>query len=414
MASARDLLDRIAEDYVRLCFYIARYEPGYVEFYYGPAHLRQEAESNPRTLDQIYILTLSLTARLGVFAQDSIDRQSELRRKSLGGQVEAARGKIASLQGTVRAFDEESAQLFGAIAPSYPEGYFKEVAGRIDALLPGSGPVAERLNAFRDGFMVPPERLEGVFQAAIAEARGRTARHVSLPAGESFAVEFVHDKPWIAYNQYQGESRSLVQINADLPAHLDFVSLVACHEGYPGHHVFHCLREKELYRGLGWVEVSISPLHSPLALIAEGLANFGMQVAFPTIQERIEFEGRVLCPLAGLEASKLELYYCISELSQVQWASTAECARRYLGGALTREQAMAWLTDYSLQPAELAENWISFIESYRSYVISYSAGQELVKNHVEKRGGAPDKPDVRWQVYRKLLTQPLLPNDLLA
>lgn len=411
-AGARDLLDRIAEDYVRLCFYITRYEPGYVDSYYGPAQLRQEAESNPRTLDQVYILTLSLSARLGVFAPNSLDRLSEVRRRSLAAHVEAARAKLDSIKGTARAFDEESARLFGAVAPSFPESYFKEVPGRIAELLPGSGPLTERLDALREGFIIPAERLERVLQAAIAEARSRTAGHIPLPAGESFTVEYVHDKPWIAYNWYQGKARSLVQVNADLPVQLDFVSLVACHEGYPGHHVFHCLREKELYQGLGWVEVSVCPLYSPLALVAEGLANFGMQVAFPTVQEKIEFGRHTLCPLAGLDASKLELYYRISELSQVQWASTAECGRRYLSGALTREQATEWLMNYCLYPAEAAENWVSFIEHFRSYVISYSTGQELVRRYVEKRGGSADNPALRWQVYRELLTKPLLPDDL--
>jgi hypothetical protein len=51
------------------------------------------------------------------------------------------------------------------------------------------------------------------------------------------------------------------------------------------------LLEKNLLRDRGWIEFSVYPLFSPQSLIAEGTANYGIEVAFPPA-ERLQFERR--------------------------------------------------------------------------------------------------------------------------
>ncbi len=148
-------------------------------------------------------------------------------------------------------------------------------------LLPGGGPLIERYEEFRQDFIIPRERLDAVFRAAIAACRERTLRYVELPADESFDIEYVTDKPWSGYNWYQGGFHSLIQVNTDLPIFIDRAVDLACHEGYPGHHVYNTLLEKHLTRDRGWVEFFVYPLFSPQSLIAEGTANYGIQIAFP-------------------------------------------------------------------------------------------------------------------------------------
>ena len=97
------------------------------------------------------------------------------------------------------------------------------------------------------------------------------------------------DKPWSGYNWYQGGGRSVIQVNTDLPITIDRAIDLAAHEGYPGHHVYNALLEKHLVDGRGWVEFSVYPLFSPQSLIAEGSANYGIDVAFPG-EERLAFE----------------------------------------------------------------------------------------------------------------------------
>src|SRR5262249_54530300 len=159
-----------------------------------------------------------------------------------------------------------------------------------------------------------------------------TLQHISLPSAESFHIEYVQGMPWDAYNSYQGNFQSLIQINTSFPLHIDYALLIACHEGYPGHHVYGILREQQLGRERGWVEFTITPLFSPQALISEGSAQYGFQLAFPD-DERLQFWRTKLFPLAGLNPARAEEYFHIQLLyDQVNKLSYVgnEAARRYL------------------------------------------------------------------------------------
>ena len=85
------------------------------------------------------------------------------------------------------------------------------------------------------------------------------------------------------------------------------------------------LLEKHLVRDRGWVEFSVYPLFSSQSLIAEGTANFGIEVAFPG-KDRVEFERTVLFPVAGLDAARAAEYYEVQAL--VDQLSYAETKRR--------------------------------------------------------------------------------------
>ena len=142
-------------------------------------------------------------------------------------------------------FDEESRALYDAVAPTHDEAHFAAHARRSSRRrLPGSGPVPERYEAFKRQFVIPPDRLDAVFQAAIDACRSRTREHLALPPDERFTVEYVTDKSWSGYNWYQGGATSLIQVNTDLPIYIDRAVDLACHEGYPGHHVYNVLLEE--------------------------------------------------------------------------------------------------------------------------------------------------------------------------
>ena len=215
-------------------------------------------------------------------------------------RLQALRTRIRMNQGETLPFDEESMLLFGAVAPNRDAAHFDAILKEIDALLPGDGSLPERVDAFRTRFDIPAERLAAVFDAAIAECRKRTLARIQLPDGESFVLEYVTDKPWSGYNWYKGKSQSLIQINTDLPTNISRAVDLGCHEGYPGHHTYNALIEKNLVIGKDWLEYSLYPLFSAQSLIAEGSGNYGIDLAFPG-EERIDFETTVLFPLAGLD-----------------------------------------------------------------------------------------------------------------
>jgi hypothetical protein len=161
-------------------------------------------------------------------------------------------------------------------------------------------------------------------------------------------------------------------------------------------------------RDLGWLEFSLYPLFSPQSLIAEGSGNYGIELAFPGA-ERVEFEKRVLFPLAGLDVADAGRYYALLELlEQLSYAGN-EAARDYLNGEMEREAAVQWLVDYTLVSPERARQRVDFFDTYRSYVINYNLGEDLVRDYVERGASTADE---RWERFGTLLASPMLPSDL--
>jgi hypothetical protein len=407
--SATPSMNWIAESYVKLALALGTLDPDYVDAYYGPSAWKEAADASKATPDEITRKAHVLLAALASVDTTTLDAMSRLRREYLDKQLRAMVARVDFLEGARLSFDEESRLMYDAVAPTNTEAHFQEVLARLDAALPGSGPVAARYQAFRDRFVIRREKLDTVFRRAIAECRSRTAAHVALPAGESFTVEYVTNKPWSAYNWYKGGYRSVIQVNTDLPIFIDRAVDLACHEGYPGHHVYNALLEQKLVRERGWVEFSVYPLFSPQSLIAEGSANYGISVAFPGA-ERAAFEKAVLFPLAGLDASQAEEYYRVFVLVKELGYAGNEAARRYLNGQIDAAAAADWLVRYSLYEPPRAQQRVRFMDKYRSYVINYNLGEDLVRRYVESGGGSD--PQRRWDAFAALLSSPRLAGGL--
>ena len=404
-------MTRIAESYVRLVLAVGLHDTDYVDAYYGPERWRVEVLSQKLSLDKILLAATRVLSDLDRIDMRAAKEMELLRHRYLSGQLHSLMSRVKLLQGTHMSFDEESQALYDAVAPSHSEDHFSTILRELDSLVPGSGPIPQRYHAFKDAFIIPLDKLDIVFRKAIEESRTRTAEFIPLPDGESFTVEYVTNKSWSGYNWYKGNSHSVIQMNTDLPIYIDRAIDLASHEGYPGHHVYNSLLEHHLVRGHRWMEFSVYALFSPQSLIAEGAANYGIDVAFPK-PERIAFEQAVLFPLAGMDPGAAQLYDDIHEIVLTLGYAGNEAARRYLDGAMSREEAIQWLVSYALMSPERAEQRTRFFDQYRSYVINYNLGQDLVKTYVEARGGTGDNPAKRWEVFHHLLSSPILPSGL--
>jgi len=410
VSSQHTPMDRLAERYVKLVLAMGQHDPDYVDAFYGPPEWRKEAEAAKRSLTDIDAEAADLLSSLNATPPPlEADELVRLRHKYLTRQLEALKARVGMRQGRKLTFDAESKALYDAVAPSHPDEEFERVIAELDKRLPGQGSVHERYDAFRNRFVIPKEKLDGVFKAAIDGCRGRTLKRVTLPGTESFTVEYVTNKSWSGYNWYQGNYRSLIQVNTDLPIYINRALDLACHEGYPGHHVYNALLEKALVRDRGWVEFSVYALFSPQSLIAEGTANYGIEVAFSK-SDRVAFEREVLFPAAGLDPATAAPYYEVLGLVDKLSYADNEAARRYLDGRIDAKTAIAWLMKYSLMPQPRAEQRLRFIEQYRSYVINYNLGKDMVAAYVEKRAGTDSEK--RWREFEKLLSSPRLPSDL--
>jgi len=401
-------LDALAADYLFLELSMGLHDGAHVDAYFGSEEIRANAEISALPLAEIELRVEAMAYRLRHWPGEYSDAMQAARIDNLVQRLGALTTRIALNKGETFSFDEESRYLFGAAAPHYDAAHFEAILDDINALLDGEGNLSVRVNRFRDQFVIPPDRLTAVFDAAIAECRRRTLLYIELPENESFKLEYVNDKPWSGYNWYQGNSQSLIQINTDLPIFISRAVDLGCHEGYPGHHTFNALLEKNLVEDRGWIEFSLYPLFSPQSLIAEGSGNYGIDLAFPG-NERVRFEMEILFPLAGLDPVEADRYYELLELmSRLDYAGN-EAARDYLNGTIDREQAVQWLVDYSLSSPERARQRTDFFDTYRSYVINYNLGKDMVREYIER-----DTEDnaARWRKFEQLLSSPMSPADL--
>ncbi len=412
-ATSHERLDSIAREYVRLGLSIGRYDTDFVDAYYGPDSLRP-AETDTAQFPKEAFLQKSGALKKALAAWATGNGQDTLARRAawLSAQLTAFERRIHIFSASFVPFDTESRELFDAVAPVHDEQHFQGLIARLDHLLPGQGPIPGRYQKLADRFLIPQEKIDTVFRVAIAEARKRTLAHYALPAGEDFKLEYVHDKPWSGYNWYKGNYKSIIQINVSQPIYIERAIDLACHEGYPGHHVYNALLEKSLFRDKGWTEISLYPLFSPQSLIAEGSANYGISIAFPG-QEQREFCKNVLMPVAGLDTTMADAYFEALKIRSALNYARNEVARGLLDKGMSEQEARRWLTDYCLLPEKGASDYIRFIRKYRSYVINYNYGQDIVKQYIESQGGTAAGPDKRWKLFETLLSNENKAGDLL-
>ncbi len=319
----------------------------------------------------------------------------------LAGQVRALEATARRVAGQRLGFVDEARSTFdlrvGWGAPSDYRAAHRE----LDALLPGSAPLAERLAAYRERERVPPGRL-GVATRALSDAlRELTTARIGLPAGEAVRYQFVRDAPWGALHHYAGGFRSAVSINVGggvAPAQL--ARLVA-HEVYPGHHTERCRKEAGLV-ARGWVEHSAVVTGSPQSAIAEGAAELGLRALVGPGWGRWVQEVLATVGVA-----------CDGALAGQIGAATARLAPVRLDAALmlhTEAASPADVTAYLRRWALLDDirttRVVSFLRHplWRAYTAASVGGPALVGRWWDAR---PDDEQLR-----RLLDEPLTPSDL--
>jgi len=406
-AELRATLDEAARDYVHLVLEIGAHEKGYIDAYFGPPEWKIEAEARPRNLSELKAEADRIQSALSEVDASAQTPMEQRRSGWLKANVASARSRLEMIEGARFRFRDEAARLFALTPELRPLESYDPVLARLEALLIGQGSLAERAEAFRNRYMIRRDRLEAVMDAAIAECRRRTLAHMGLPANEQFTLEFVTHQSWSAYNWYRGSNRSLIQVNTDLPIFIDRAVPLGCHEGYPGHHIQGIYNERQ-YRERGLVEFSVAPLYAPASPLNEGGADFGVDLAFP-LEERVQFEAAVLYPLAGLDPATAAAYGHLREALRDLAGARLTIAAMYLDGEIDRTRALELTQRYQLISRERAEQSLAFAEKYRSYVINYSAGKDLISAYVDRAG---QDEAARWAAYERILSEPTLPIDL--
>ena len=323
------------------------------------------------------------------------------RRAFLLSQLNALVLRTEQLEGKNRSFDEESRIFFGVVAPSDSDAENRKVLrAKLAKLLGAKEHEATAYSKYEAKSVVPADRVPIVMRAALDQCRNLTISHMSLPPGEHVEVTYVSHKPWSAFSRYMGGAHSVIQVNMDYPLTVDRILNLACHEGYPGHHVFNSIRDQALVQTLHRDEFRVQPTFSPQSYVSEAAANYAPSLL--SKQERLHIERDVLYPLAGLHAidvnKDLEVENLVDGLHTVE----PSIAREYLDGGLEFVRAADALEHEALM--EHSETMLLYLNEFRTYMLAYTVGSDAVQRIVE--AGSPSEAE-RWRRYGNLMTNPV-------
>ena len=380
-------LTSAAERYLRLGLQVGRHVEGIVDAYYGPPELAAAVDAEPPVEPQALIAA----------AEELLD---ELEDGWLRDQVVGLRTYAGVLAGESGSYADEVEGCYGVRPTHTDEAVFAAAHERLEELLPGVGPLAERYEHWRASSRVPTHQVEPTIAAVIEEARAWSRRLVELPAGEGVALEIVRGEPWLAFCDYLGDLRSRIAVNVDLPMSAIELLVLALHETYPGHHAESCSKEHLLVRGQGLLEETLMLVPTPQSLISEGIA---------TLAPAMLLDGDGGAALAavvrdvGIEFDLAHALAVERALEPCRWAEVNAALLLHDAGG-SESDAQAYLQRWGLMSPELASHVIRFLNqpNSRTYVITYPAGRELCAAYV---GGEPER-------FRRLLTEQVRVSDL--
>jgi hypothetical protein len=373
----------VGERYLVLALRLRRVAPDLVDSYAGPRHLAERVAAEPTRAPA----ALREEAR-------------ELRAAVSGGTprerwLDAQLAALEAALGEDRASYRELVRRCHGVDPTFvADDAFAAAHARLDAALPGRGPLPERYAAWLRTQEVPRKALLPGIRALADELRARTRQAYGLPDGERVEFETVTGKRWAANANYRGGGLTRVLINTDLPIHAFRLLELAAHEAYPGHHTEHVCKEA----ALGHAELAVFLFPTPQALVAEGLAQMALQSVLGQDAEDVAAE--CLRPLGiRYDARKAAVVRAVKEALGAVRANVA-----MLLDAGDEAQARSYARRWMIESDEHVDRAVRAVRDgpWRPYESCYPEGLRLCRSYVAR------EPDG----FRRLLTEQLTTSDL--
>jgi hypothetical protein len=395
--------DAFGREYARLSFGIERHVPGYIDAYLGPADEREilDPGSAPPPSELIAAAHELLSGIPSLEANED-------RKAYLAKQVKAMQATARRVAGETLPYREEVRLLFDIEPRATPESDYEAAITDLEALLPGDDPIAERMIAWRRAYAISPETARRLVDTVLPELRERTQEIVDLPRDESIEIRMVQDQPWSGYNWYLGDGHSRVDLNTDLPIYAFRLTDLLAHEGYPGHHTEHTLKER-LYTKQGWGEHALHLINTPECLISEGIATVAESIIFSP-DELVRFRRERVYPAAGI-AGDPEREVAIGAALRVLRSVPGNAALLLHEEGRDAEEVVRYLQHYGLSTEAEARQRLRFIGDplWRAYIFTYHVGFELLSTWLDQ---APDSE--RRRRFGTLLTSQVYPSQISA
>lgn len=399
----------VVERYLELGLRVGRHIDGFVDAYYGPAVLGARVAAETTHSPE----SLRASARQLIGAIDAGEPfgtpiegepggdESPQRRSYLRAQVVGIEMTTRVLCGENVGYADEVEACYG-VRPTRTDAEVLLLAHRdLEEVVPGHGPLAERLVAWREAQAVDSDKLEPAVASLAEDLRARTKNMFGLPDGENVTFTFVTDQPWSGFNYYLGDLSSRVAINTDLPVLSTSLAHLVAHEAYPGHHTEHSRKEVGLVHRRRYFEESIFLVGTPQCLLAEGLADLGLEVVMGRRPEPIIAEH--FAPL-GIPYDP-DVVAVVAEAGHALSAVRANAAFRLHEDHADPEVVIDEIAYFGLLPRTRASKSVEFLldPTWRAYVSCYVEGLPLCRNFV---AGDPKR-------FEHLITDQVIPSDLI-
>ncbi|ORV43332.1 hypothetical protein AWC02_15085 [Mycolicibacter engbaekii] len=402
--------DVLIREYLLLGLRFDRIEQGYVDAFTGDPALRRVVADEP--------------------APDpaALARQAEKLAAELPGGLDAERAEY--LRAHLRAlacagrkfageqvgFVEEVRDYFDVEIAKADTDRYRQAHARLDEALGGTGPLAERMIAYRRAEEIPPERLEAAIHAFSSALRDRVRVSFPLPETETITYEVVTDKPWSGFNYYRGDYHSTVAVNADLKQLMSNLPRLVAHESYPGHHTEHCRKEAGLVAKRGQAEQTIFLVNTPQCLMAEGLADLALHAAVGPGWGA--WAAEIYADLGlTFDGQRAE---AVSEAAAALADVRQDAALMLHDEGRDADEVVAYLRRWLLVPEDRARQALRFLASplWRAYTSTYVEGYRLLRAWLDAPAPDPGDPAAAGgrltERFRRLLDEPLTPSRLRA
>jgi hypothetical protein len=396
-------LDSLGTEYLTLSLEIERIFPGFVDAYMGPESIRVRAHAGEKP-DPHALLERARRLLTDIRISNYDDNRKEFLRAQITGIITTCR----KLAGEEIPYVDEVRDSFDIAVASTPDSILDATLAELDMILPGEGSVRERNIAWRDQFIVDQKTAAHLIDLILTETRFRTQQFIDLPEGDSVDLVFVSDKPWSGYNWYLGNAKSRVDINTDLPIHAHTLPNLVAHEGYPGHHTEHALKDTHLYHSKGYAEHAIQLINTPECVISEGIAMLAEDIAFG--DSGPSWVATVLLPEAGLKVDPGQLTR-IQQAGRTMRSVASNAALKFHRDGWSEREVIQYLAHYTMATDAEATKRFSFISDplWRAYIFTYSEGRKVLADWIDREG-----PEQRISRFRHLLLEQITPSQALA
>ena len=409
----REEIDILAEDYVEAVFYLNKLSEGELDSYFGS--LEFEIDST-KSIDELGSLVRELEGQLASITDPiNVDRISHLsidlkHLKNLLYFIEYPEGltfaeeasllyglKLDELEDSTRLSDDGRIEFIERPKTDL-EKRTEEVVGSLEELLPGQGSLPFRIADFQSKFIVPIEKREEVFIKALSLCKDATEKFWEISEESSLQLDWTRDvtMPW---HTFLGNGQSVIQINPLYMGYIGSMIDVACHEGFPGHHIQLSIKEEvAVDRKRNYPERQIVLLRSPLSALLEGAADFAVELAFPP-NKRLEVEKEILFPMAGLDPASAEKYLRIHRLVRELAPATIPTLQAFADEELPKIAASVRLENEFLVSSPMA--LLDHVETFSAYSVGYTLAYQQIKKYISANSSSEAD---EWAVLKNVIS----------